>query len=138
MTRALLLAGLLSLSAGACGGRVCVVPTSVEDAREVLEGEWTVRDHTGAEEGAMVFRGDRVSAVWGDVELRGRWTHEGARDNAHRVHLVIDETWEGGTRIQTGTLDEVTLELVFAAEDHLFAMQTDGAWTAWTRVTEIP
>lgn len=136
MTR---LATLVLLGAlGACVPKAppCVVPVSAGVATGLLEGTWQVRAYDGVVDGEIAFEGPRVRTRWQGVTLVGTWTHLASGDNAHFVRLTIDEAWEGEVRTRYSRFDEVDVRLVFANADHLYALQTDGAWTEWTRVPE--
>ena len=135
--RALLFVAALALgTASACGGMSapCVVPATGPDAITLLDGTWSVSAYDGEVDGLISFEGGLVSTTWEDVRLVGTWEHLGSTDNAHRVRLRIDEAWENGVRQRFGSFDEVDIEIVFANPDRLFALQPDGAWTAWERV----
>ncbi len=117
----------------------CVVPAAGSSAMELLEGTWTVRAYDGTMDGDITFADGSLSTRWQDVTLVGTWEHVASLDNAHVIRLRIDEAWENDLRTRFSRFDEVELELVFGNRDHLYALQPDGAWTEWERVTpELP
>ncbi len=128
---------LVVVSAAGCGGGVCVVPESGVEALVLLDGVWEVTAYDGREDGEITFDGPELTTTWDNVTLGGTWEHIASVDNAHTVRLTIDEAWENGAQQRFGTLDELDVELVFAGHDHLFALQSDGAWTEWRRVMPV-
>lgn len=138
MRSLLALLAVLALGAAACGPPAppCLVPVDGDAALQLLQGTWTVRAFDGTVDGEIVFDGDELRTRWDDVTLVGDWEHVASGDNAHAIRLRIREAWEDEVRTRYGRFDLVDIELVFGSRDHLYALQPDGAWTEWERVTD--
>lgn len=133
----LLLVLVVTMLQVACGGRQCVIPETGVEALVLLDGTWTVTAYDGRMDGEIVFDGDELETRWQDVTLHGNWEHLSSYDNAHEIRLIISEAWEGELQQRYGTFDEVDVSLVFAGPNHLYALQSDGAWTEWRRVVPL-
>lgn len=126
-----------AVTAGACGATVQrpdgLLPSTAVAAAASLEGDWRVHRWDDAFDGVMRFRGGQVVAETDGVLYFGTWQADGSDGNAHHVTLRLDSASVQGIRQVYARPTEVTLTLAFASSNALFALQSDGVWTRWTR-----
>jgi hypothetical protein len=135
--RRTLIATILAAGLGtACGSaHVCpdvALPDPWAARRVELAGTWEVVTADGVLDGTMTFSGTTVEAISGETRLVGTWSAHDAASGAD-VELIFSESHRPGIDEVWGEPTAVELHLVVIDADTVYALQTNGIYTRWTR-----
>jgi hypothetical protein len=134
---ALCFAAVLTLVTG-CGAPVvqpCGIPTDVDAVADALAGTWTMLGADGETRGTVTFRGDAVQALSDETTYYGTWELAPADPFAHALTVTFTGAdLDGGRQVWDEPLI-VRIVLSWASDTTLLALEDNGVWTRWQRLT---